>query len=136
MQRTKTTSKLWALVLSLVMLLTIIPFSPMSAKASADSASYVLDVNSLAEGDYAGKNGVKAGTDNYFTINYGTKGKIDSTTDKVFDDGYTAKTRIKFDGTTTVGSGERDITFKTAGAAEVKVWWVSGGDNRFVSLYN
>ncbi len=131
----KTTNKVWALVLSLIMLLTLIPFSPFSGKASADSGSYVLDVNSLTAGDYVGKT-IKAGTDDFFTVKFGDKGKIDSTAEKKFDDGYTASTRINFGGKTTVGAGAREIEFKTTGAAEVKVWWVSGGNDRFVSIYN
>ena len=134
MQRTKATNKFWAFALSLIMLLTLIPFSPISLKASAASGSYVLDVNSLTAGNYAGKT-VKAGTDNFFTVKFGDKGKID-TSDKAFDDGYAGKNRLNFGGKTTLGSDAREIEFKTTGAAEVKVWWVSGGDGRFVELYS
>lgn len=104
------------------------------AAAAAEAKEYVLDVNSMTAGDYAGKNGVTAGTDNFFTVNFGAKGKIDTTT-AVFDDGQTGN-RLNFGGTTTLGSGERDVTFKTAGEAQVKVWWVSGGDGRYAAIYD
>ncbi len=102
--------------------------------AAAEAKEYVLDVNSMTVGDYSGKNGITAGTDNFFTVNFGAKGKIDTTT-ATFDDGLTGN-RLNFGGKTTLGSGERDVTFKTAGEAQVKVWWVSGGDGRYVALYD
>lgn len=100
----------------------------------AEAKEYVLDANSMATGDYAGKNGIVGGTDDYFTVNFGAKGKIDTTT-VVFDDGLTGN-RLNFGGTTTLGSNERDITFKTAGQAQIKVWWVSGGDGRYAAIYD
>ncbi len=132
--QTKTTNKLWAVVLAIVMLLTLIPFSPMAVKANAESASYVLDANNLTAGDYLDKT-VQAGTDNFFTVKFGNKGKID-TNEKAFDDGYAGKNRLNFGGKTEIAKDHRAIEFKTTGAAEVKVWWVSGGDGRNITLYN
>lgn len=110
-------------------------FFKVEVTEEAAAKEYVLDAATVAEGDYSGKNGVKAGTDNFFTVNYGAKGKVD-TTSTGFDDGYNPGKRFNFGGKTTAGSGERDITFKTSGEAQVKVWWVSGGDGRELAIYD
>ena len=143
--KAKSTNKLVSLALALFMLLMSIPFSMLATTARAEEAApdkYVFDVGELAttkggvSGDYAEKNSsTQAGTNKYFTVYYGDKGKVE---DKVqaFPDEYSSTKRLDFGGTTDYSKGTRFIEFKTAGAATVKVWWASGGDNRTVELYN
>lgn len=130
----KTTNKLVCVVLAMLMLLMSVSFTGLSFKASAADASYILDANDLKVGDAVGTS-PKAGTDNFFTIYYGDKGKVD-TTEVTFDDGYPAKNRINFGGGTTFSKGTRYVEFTTTGAASVKVWWVSGGDGRSLAVYS
>lgn len=76
----------------------------------------------------------KAGTEDYFTIIYSAKSKVDSSS-KEFEDGYTSAQRINLGG---VASTEKQsIKFTTSNAATVKVWWVEGGDdNRQLAILN
>ena len=68
----------------------------------------------------------KAGTDDYFTVIYSAKTKVDSST-KTWEDGYTSSQRLNFGG---VASTEKNaISFTTNGAANIKVWWAQGGDD-------
>ena len=76
----------------------------------------------------------KAGTDDYFTLIYSSKTKVDSSS-KTFEDGYKSGQRVNFGGAAT--TGKNALKFTTSGAAEVKVWWVEGGDdNRQMALLN
>lgn len=72
----------------------------------------------------------------YFTIHYSEKTKIDGSS-KEFDDGYTATQRLNFGGKTQPGKGMiNSVRFTTDGAATLRIWWVSGGDGRQFALYN
>lgn len=95
---------------------------------SADG-KYVLETSSLT----AFKEGAKtdgaeetAGTDNYFTLIYSTKTKVDPSK-KTFDDGYASAQRVNFGGA--ASTGKNAIKFTTTGAATVKIWWAQGGDD-------
>ena len=73
---------------------------------------------------------VKAGTDDFFELTYSKKSKIDSS-NKTWDDGYTASQRINFGGAITAVEGGgylNSIKFTTEHPASVKVWWVQGGE--------
>ncbi len=94
---------------------------------------YVLDADTLEVKSYANVKDQKAGTDNYFTIDFGGKGKVEDK-GKAFPDEYAPKNDINFDGKTTLGEG-RDITFTTADKGQVKIWWISGDNGRQVYLY-
>ena len=99
----------------------------------AAAKEYVLEAKDLEVKSYANVRDLKAGKDDYFTIDFGGKGKVEAKGEKFADD-YDAVNDINFDGTTTLGQG-RDITFTTADKGQVKVWWISGGDGRHVYLY-
>ena len=105
--------------------------------AAGDAEQYVLDATDLAQfTNGAKKDGEEqsAGTDDYFTILWSSKSKVDGS-DKKFDDGTTFSQRINFGGKLT--QTKNAVSFKTTGAAEVKVYWVEGGvDNRQMALLN
>ena len=85
-----------------------------------------LNLTAFAAGAKADGDTEKAGTDDYFTLIYSAKSKIDASA-KTWEDDYTSPQRINFGG---VASTEKNsIKFTTSGAATVKVWWVQGGDD-------
>ena len=63
-----------------------------------------------------------AGTDNYFTLMYNSKSKVDGS-NKTWSDDYTSGQRLYLGGKTTTSSAA--IKFTTSAAATVSVWWVS-----------
>ena len=93
------------------------------------------DLEAMAQGAKADGDAEKAGAEDFFTIHYSAKTKIDSS-DKEFEDGYTASQRINMGGKTEIGDTIKNaIEFTTEGASVVKIWWVSGGDGREINLY-
>ena len=91
----------------------------------------------MAAGAKADGDAEKAGTEDFFTIYYSSKTKIDSST-KTFDDGYTGTQRLNFGGKAQIGDTTKNaVSFKIEGAATVKIWWVQGGDDhRQVGIFN
>lgn len=84
------------------------------------------DLAAVAQGTKNDGDSETAGTDDYFTVLYSAKTKIDGSS-KTFDDTYKGTQRINFGGT--VATDKNAIKFTTASQATVKVWWVEGGDN-------
>ena len=78
----KTTNRFVCVVLALLMLLMSVSFTGLSFSASAAETGYVLEASALTAAPDAGTftdgQSVKAGTDNYFTLVYSAKTKIDS----------------------------------------------------------
>lgn len=110
--------------------------------AVSEPEEFVLDATADLSAMAAGAKGdgdtEKAGTDDFFTVIYSAKTKIDSS-NKTFEDGYVASQRINFGAKTTVANGAvtaNAVQFKTENAAAVKVWWVSGGDGREMAIYD
>ena len=105
--------------------------------AAGDAEQYVLDAADLAQfTNGAKKDGEEqsAGTDDYFTILWSSKSKVDGS-NKSFEDGTTLTQRINLGGKLDVTNNKNGVSFKTTGAAEVKVYWVEGGDdNRQMAL--
>lgn len=138
MQRTKTTSKLWALILSLIMLLTLIPLSAFtfSATASAAGTTHVLNASELQ--NFNNKGDIPEGktfeVDNgYFTIYCGKEARFDKS-EKSFDDGFAGTQRINFNGGIDATTPANCIGFKTSDAATVKVWWVANDAGREIAI--
>ena len=130
--------KIVTAIMALVMMTSLI--AVLSTVGSAEDATNVhtldatLDVAALAQGDKADGDAEKAGTDNFFTIHYSAKTKVDGSS-KTFDDGYTATQRINMGGSSSFsGTIKNAIEFTTEGPATVKIWWVCGGDSRPVQL--
>ena len=94
-----------------------------------------LDLEEMAQGAKADGDTEKKGTEEFFTIHYSAKTKIDGSS-KTFEDGYTASQRINMGGSTAVGDTIKNaIEFTTEGPSVVKVWWVCGGDGRALELF-
>ena len=95
---------------------------------SADG-TYVFESSALsvvAAGAKADGDTEAAGTEDYFTLIYSAKTKVDSS-NKSFDDGYSSSQRLNFGDVVSVDKNA--IKFKTSNAATVKIWWAEGGDN-------
>ncbi len=146
--QTKTTNKLWALALSLIMLLTLIPVSAFTFSTTASAAEeegvYVLNASDLpnvqAKGDMAkaacNKDGiVTAGTKDYFKIHVDENTRFD-TNGKDFEDGFSGKQRINFNSGTKTDTFSNSVEFTTTAAATVKVWWVHSKEQRQLVIYN
>ncbi len=101
---------------------------------------YILDtttdLTAFAAGAFTDGQSEKKGTDEYFTLFYSAKTKADGS-EKTFDDGYKGTQRINFGGKLDAATPKNAVSFTTAGAAQVKVWWVEGGDdNRQITVVN
>ncbi len=101
------------------------------------SQTFTLEASSLTafnQGDKGGGDSEAAGEDNYFTVIYSKKSKVDSSK-KDFEDGYSSSQRINFGGKAT--TSENAVKFTTQYPnTQVKVWWVSGGDMREITALN
>ena len=142
--KTKSRSRFAAVFLALAMLLSFVPvemFVSMRANAdttaaAAEDPKYVLESKNLtafASGKGDGDS-EKAGTSDYFTLYYSAKSKVDSSS-KDFDDGYSSSQRVNFGGKADATTPKNVISFKTSGAATVKVWWVEGTSSSKPSEY-
>ncbi len=141
----KMNRRLIALVVAMVMILAL----PLSV--SADEAKvYVLnaeDLTAFAQGEKADYDTVKAGTDNYFTIHFSAKSRVDSS-NKTFNKGEADELkitqRINFGGKTKFNDEGilNCVKITTSAAATVKIWWVQGGEGtdekplRDVAIYD
>lgn len=98
---------------------------------------YVLDtttdLKAAAQGDFTDGQSAKAGTENYFTLFYSAKTKIDVSS-KTFDDGYKGTQRVNFGGKLDAATPMNAISFTTSGASDVKVWWVEGDVDRQITV--
>ena len=127
-----------AALLAVVMVLLLLPVVPMTA--AAETLTYTLDATTdlvaMDAGAKADGDNEDVGTDGYFTVFYSAKTKIDSSS-KTFDDGYTATQRVNFGGSSAFGDTIKNaVKFTTTGAAAVKIWWVSGGDGRTMTIWD
>ena len=89
-----------------------------------------MDAGAKADGDTQ-----KIGTEEFFTIHYSAKTKVDGSK-KTFEDGYKATQRINWGGKSVVKSDsiKNAIEFTVEAGATVKIWWVSGGDGRTLEI--
>ncbi len=114
------------------------PVAPTPSEGPGETegpVTYVLETAGMATfsaGAKADGEAEKAGTDDFYTIIYSAKTKVD-TSSKTWDDGYTSGVRINWGG---AGSTEKNaVKFTTSSDnATVKVWWVCGGDNRPMAI--
>lgn len=91
---------------------------------------YVLDASSdltaFNAGDKKDGETQKAGTNEFFTLVYSAKSKVDASS-KTFGDQYKGTQRINFGGK--ADTSKNAVKFDITGTAKVKVWWVEGGDD-------
>ena len=92
------------------------------------------DLTSFSAGAKKDGDTEQVGTENYFTLLYSAKSKVDSST-KTWEDEYTSGQRVNFAG---VASTEMNaVKFTTSNSATVKVWWAQGGDDsRQITILN
>lgn len=130
----KNTFRYLALVVAIVMVLLALPVSAAEKVYVFDATA---DLEPMAAGDKADGDTMTVGTDNYFTIHFSAKTKIDSS-EKEWEDGYTATQRLNFGGKTNIGDTTKNcVEITTSGPATVKVWWVEGGDDsRQIGIYD
>ena len=138
------TKKLLAFMIAVIMIFPILTASIVAF--AAEERTFVLDAQEhlpdMAAGAKKDGESEKVGTDDYFTMYYAAKTKID-TSKKAFPDGYNASEssirRINLQSKTTISESKivAAIGFSITGSSTVKVWWVEAGDdNRQLSLYN
>ncbi len=126
-----------AFALVLLTALMLIPALELVIDAEGEGV-FVLEgkeMTAFAQGSKADGDKEKAGTDNYFTVYYSSKTKIDGS-NKTFSDGYTTNQRINFGGKSDIAANKNFIQFTTNSPSTVKVWWVSGGDGRQVAVFD
>ena len=135
----KTNLKTRLLSLLLIALVLLPTMMPLMTVFAAEETTYVLNCGSLqavTQGSKADGDTDTAGTDNFFTIHYSAKTKIDGSK-KTFDDGFYVEQRINFGGKIDLSSTPKNcVSFTTQGAATVKIWWVCGGDGREFGIYD
>ena len=136
--KTSNIRKIIATILVMILTVTAIVAMVVPGSAAESTTTYTLDATAdlaaMAQGAKADGDAEKAGTEEFFTIHYSAKTKIDSSS-KTFEDGYVASQRINMGGSTSFsGTIKNAIEFTTEGPATVKVWWVSGGDDRALEL--
>lgn len=116
--------KSFVLIIALLLLAQVFVF--------AATTEYVLEASSLkafAAGTKKDGDFEVAGTNDYFTIFYSAKSKIDGSS-KSWKDGYSSSQRINLQGAASVSPEKNVIKFNTScDNALVKVWWVEGGDD-------
>ena len=131
-----------ASVMALLLVIGLLPttFAGGGIKVSADDGNYTTveyvfeskNLTPFAAKAKADGETELAGTDNYFTLVYSAKTKVDGS-NKTFDDAYASEQRVNFGGACSTAKNAIKIT--TSNPATVKVWWVEGGDdNRQVAI--
>ena len=112
-------------------------FSGESAPV-VETVTYVLDATADLEAFVKGDktDGQTEVINDFFTLHHSANTKVDGSK-KTFSDGYYATQRISFGGKTVIGSTTKNaIEFTVTAGATVKVWWVSGGDGRLMTIYD
>ena len=134
--KTKLNTRGISLLLIILMMLPLM--TPIMAVFAADETTYVLDVgdlpdvptNTKLDGDTD-----TCGTDNFFTLHYKAATKVESNSKSFL--GFSATKRIDFQGATNFADVTAGcISFTTQASATVKVFWVSGDNDRQVCIYD
>ena len=104
----------------------------------AETVTYVFDANTDLEAfDKKTKaDGDSEVINNFFTLHYSANTKVDSS-NKKWDDGYSASQRLNFGGKMQVGSTVKQcVEFTVTAGATVKIWWVPGGTGRPMTIWD
>ena len=129
--KTARREKILAITLALSLILSLIVVFTVAGSAAGSANQYTLKVSDLStfpagakdNGDYE-----KAGTNDFFTIIYSDKAKVEGS-EKTFSDGQFSSKRISWGDKTTVGDDILNaIMIKTQGSGTVKIWWICGGN--------
>ena len=129
-----------AIILTLVMTFSMMLVFTVSGSAEETEGVYTLNVDDLIpfpngaryDGQYE-----KVGTNDYFTVIYSEKTKIESSSTKSFSDGHSSSQRISWGAKTEIGDQILNaVKFTAKGSASIKVWWVGGDPNRQVAIFD
>nr|MBQ8890120.1 right-handed parallel beta-helix repeat-containing protein [Clostridia bacterium] len=128
--------KLLSLMLVLCLAVLVVPVLTLNARA--EDKVYTMtadDIAAFAAGAKADGDVEAVGTDGYFNVFYSEKTKVDASA-KSFEDGVSVTNRISWGGNTDIGELVKNaIQIKTEGPATLKIWFVSGGDDREVAIF-
>ena len=128
-----------AVILAFVMMISMMLVFTVLGSAEDGAKQYDLDVADLAPFATGAKDNadyVKAGTNNYFTIFYSVKSKVELN-EKSFNDGVSASQRIAWGDKTTIGDQILNaVKIKTEGSAKIKLWWVGGDAGRNPAIFD
>ena len=109
--------------------------------SGAETKQYVLEAGSITlPPTYADGDEVKAGTDDAFTLilkalnDEGKNGTLIETKNVTWTDGYTGTKAINFGGKGQKTKGA--VKFETTGKTTVKIWWMAGGDDRYMAIFD
>ena len=92
------------------------------------------DLDVFAKGEKADKETQVIG--DFFTIHYGKNSVVEENA-KTFEDGFTSTKRFTLGGSATPGtSGKCCVEFTVTATSTVKIWWISGGDNRQMTIFD
>jgi len=92
------------------------------------------DMDPFAAGDKA--DGDTLVIDDFFTLHLSAKSKVEGKV-KTFADGYTGTQRFSLGGKTEVENGMlNSVEFAADGATTLKIWWVGGGEGRYIAIYD
>ena len=131
--------RLLAIILTFVMMLSMMLAITVSSGAEGGAVAYTLDCADLtpfAAGAMDNGSYVKAGTNNYFTVFYSAKTKVEAN-DKTFSGGVSLSQRIAWGDKTTVGDEILNaVKFKTEGSGKVRLWWAGGDANRNPAIFD
>lgn len=127
-------TKVLSLLLVTLMLLPIM--SVMIPVYAEDITTYILDPGTMADvsGNKAEGDTDTAGTDNFFTVHYKAKTKIESNSKDFL--GFSSTKRIDFQGNIDMSIPSGAVSFTTQGAATVKLFWGSTSNLSQVGVYD
>ena len=135
MKNKRITKLLSLLLVALMLLPTVSVIMPAFAE---EIVTYKLDASTLADVSSGSKldgDTDTCGTDNFFTLHYKAATKVESNSKDFL--GFSATKRIDFQGSISLSPTPAGcISFVTQGSAEVKIFWVSGGDGRQLAIYD
>lgn len=140
-------NRILAVVLTLSMIVPMMLVFTVFSSAEEGGKTYTLDVANLsffAAGDKDNGDYEKAGTDNYFTVFYSEKTKIETSSAKTFTYGtgaemtsLSATNRIAWGAKTEIGDQILNaVKIKTQGSAIVRLLWVGGEPDRNPAIFN
>ncbi len=134
-KRALTFALVLAMLLSTVAVTALAEEDTLLIAPNPNANVHVLEASALtafAAGDK--KDGDTEVVEDYFTVIYSAKSKVDGS-EKTWEDGYSSAQRINFGGKAT--TEKNAVKFTTAGPAKVKIWWAQGGDdNREYAILN
>ena len=133
------TERILAIVLTLTMMMSLMLVFTVSGSAEASGSKYTLDVaelNPFAVGAKDNGDYEKAGTNDYFTVFYSEKTKVE-VNEKSFTGGVSASQRIAWGAKSEIGDQILNaVKIKTQGSALVKLYWVGGDVNRNPAIFD